>query len=90
MPVYKWLERPTKYFGTVLVPFARVELRRTDGVFQPMALQIDSGAVISTLRRSSAKLLGLALESGRPVDLKSVGGSVTPAFVHEITTRFDP
>ncbi|MFH1110894.1 MAG: DUF5677 domain-containing protein [Planctomycetota bacterium] len=90
MPVYKWQERPTKHFGTVLVPFAKAELQRCDGKFQPIALQIDSGAVISTLRRSSAILLGLALEAGRPVALKSVGGGVSHAFVHNITTRFDP
>jgi hypothetical protein len=90
MPVYKWQERPTKHFGTVLVPFAKAELQRCDGKFQSVALQIDSGAVISTLRRSSAALLGLTLEAGRPVDLKSVGGGVTQAFVHEITARFDP
>ena len=90
MPVYKWQERPTRHFGTVLVPFAKTEIQRCDGKFQPVALQIDSGAVISTLRRSSAALLGLTLESGRPVDLKSIGGVVTRAFVHDITTRFDP
>ena len=90
MPVYKWQERPTKHFGTVLVPFAKADLQRCDGRFQSVALQIDSGAVISTLRRSSATLLGLTLEAGRPVDLKSVGGGVTQAFVHEITARFDP
>ncbi len=90
MPVYKWQERPTKHFGTVLVPFAKAELQRCDGKFQSVALQIDSGAVISTLRRSSATLLGLTLEAGRPVDLKSVGGGVTQAFVHQITARFDP
>jgi len=90
MPVYKWQQRPTKHFGEVLVPFARVELQRGDGIFQPVALQIDSGAVISTLRRSSAALLGLELESGRPIDLRSVSGGITRAFVHEITTQFDP
>ncbi len=90
MPVYKWKERATRHFGTVQVPFAAVELTRSDGVFQSVALQIDSGAVISTLRRSIAALLGLELESGRPVDLRGVGGSVSHAFVHEISTRFDP
>jgi len=90
MPVYKWQERPTRHFGTVLVPFANVELKRHDGKFQPLALQIDSGAVISTLRRSVAELLGLRFEAGKQADLKSVGGAVTRAYVHEITTRFDP
>jgi hypothetical protein len=90
MPVYKWQERPTRHFGTVLVPFANIELQRRDGKFQPLALQIDSGAVISTVRASIAELLELDLEAGRRVDLRSVGGGVTQAFVHEITTRFGP
>ena len=52
-------------------------------------MQVDSGAVVSLLRRSAADLLGVELQSGRKIDLLSIGGSQTDAFVHELKTRFD-
>ncbi len=88
MPVYSWRRRPTKHFGEVWVPYAEVELKQADGHFQAFALQIDSGAVVSLLRRSVAGVLGIDLESGRRIDLASVGGGRTNAYVHEIPSRF--
>lgn len=89
MPVYKWRQRPTRHFGRVWVPFAHLELQGTDGRFQAFALQIDSGATVSLLRRSVAELLGFRLESGQRIDVTGVGGSKTTAFVHELQTRLD-
>ena len=74
MPEYSWRRRPTKRCGDVWVPYAQVEIRRTDGRFQAFVVQIDSGAVVSLLRRSVADLLGLDLQSGRKIDLAAVGG----------------
>lgn len=54
MGVYKWRRRTTQYFGEVWVLFAETESRRADGRFQSFAMQVDSGAVISLLRRSVA------------------------------------
>lgn len=88
MPVYSWRRRPTKHFGDVWVPYAEVEIQQTDGNFQAFALQIDSGAVVSLLRRSVADVLGVDLESGRRIELGSVGGGRTNAYVHEIRSRF--
>jgi hypothetical protein len=87
MPVYKWLRRPTKHFGEVWVPFAHVELQGVDDQFQEFALQVDSGAVVSLLRRSVADVLGLSLQAGKEIDLTAVGGGRTTAYVHLIRTR---
>jgi len=88
MPTYKWRRLPTKHFGEVSVPFAHIELQRSDGCFQRFALQIDSGAVVSLLRRSVADLLGVRLDAGKRIEVTSVGGGATVAYVHELKTRF--
>ncbi len=88
MPVHKWRRRPSKHFGEVWVPFAHVEIQRTDGRFQAFALHVDSGAVVSLLRRSVAELLGVELEAGRQIDVTGVGGARNVAYVHELPTRF--
>jgi len=88
MPVYKWRRRSTKYFGDVWVPLAHIELRASDDRFQAFALQLDSGAVVSLLRRSVGDLLGLDLERGRRAEFASVGGGKTIAYIHELETRF--
>ncbi len=89
MASHEWRRRPTKFFGEVWVPFAQIELRASTGVFRQVLLQVDSGATISLLRRSMGALLGLSPERGRRVELRSVGGAVTPVCIHEIETRFD-
>jgi len=88
MAVHKWRQRQSRHFGTVWVPYAQIELQAVHGVFQPLALQIDSGAIVSILRRSVAALLGIKLEGGRRIELGSVGGGSTVAYAHEIQTKF--
>jgi hypothetical protein len=89
MAVYKWQRRQTRHFGEVSVPLAEIDLQGRSGDFHSFALQIDSGAVVSLLRRSVGDLLGLNLTAGRKVDLVSVGGASTIAYVHNLQTRFD-
>ena len=89
MAIHKWRKVSTRHFGKVWVPLAQVDLRTAQGSFKSFALQIDSGAVVSLLRKSTAASLGISLESGRKIDLSSVGGGGTTAFVHIIQTRFD-
>ena len=89
MPVYKWQRRTTEHFGLVWFPIVRFELETRQGRFRPLALQIDSGAVVSLLRRSSADLLGVSLESGKRIELTSVGDTKTGAYVHNVRTRFN-
>lgn len=89
MPVFDWRLRPTKHFGEVWVPFAQISILGPDGRSQAFAVQIDSGATVSLLRRSVADLLGIDLESGRRIDLTGVGGSRMTAYVHVLETRLD-
>ena len=89
MPVYEWQHRQTKYFGRMLFPLATIQLEGRNGVFQPIAVQVDSGAVISLLRRSLADFLGIALSSGTRIEMSGVGGATTVAYVHSIKTKFD-
>lgn len=88
MPVWAWRRRPTKFFGEVWVPFAQVEFCTPNGGFQAFALQIDSGAIITLLRKSVAELLGIEAEAGRRIELSGVGGAHTVAHVHSIDARF--
>ena len=78
MPVWKWRRRPTRNFGDVWVPFAHIEIQTAEGRFQSVALQADSGAMVSLLRRSVADLLGIQLEQGREIQLSGVGGAHVP------------
>ncbi len=89
MPVWKWRRRPTRNFGNVWVPFAQIAIQTTEGRFQSFALQVDSGAMVSLLRRSVADLLRIQLEQGREIHLSGVGGAHTTAFVHDLNIRFD-
>lgn len=89
MSVQKWRRRRTKYFGEIWVPYAHVELRDADDRFHALAIQVDSGAVISLLRRSVAEILQIQLESGRQIELGGVGGAKTTAYIHTLFTRFD-
>jgi hypothetical protein len=89
MGVYKWRKRKTQHFGDVWVPYAEVGLVRPDNAkIQSFAIQIDSGAVVSLLRRSVADLLGLDLKAGREITLGSVGGSEVTAYVHNLDCQF--
>ena len=89
MPVYSWRRRPTRHFGDVWVPVGYIEVRAAGGKFQGFAVQIDSGAVVSLLRRSVAELLGIELAAGRRIELSGVGGASTAAYVHELEARFN-
>lgn len=84
---FAWRRRATRHFGDQWVPFAEIGLRTTSGKWRTFAVQVDTGAVISVLHRSAADLLGIQLQSGRPVDLVSVGSSPRPYFVHEVPAR---
>jgi len=67
---------------------ADLDLRTPAGSFKSLALRIDSGAIISLLRRSTAASLGITPHRGRPVELSGVGGGKASGFIHMIETRF--
>lgn len=89
MAAFSWQIRPTVHFGQVWVPILPISLQAIDGSFQTIALQYDTGAVVSLLRCSIATLLGIDRLSGRPIELTSVGGASTAAHVHHIMTKFE-
>jgi hypothetical protein len=92
MGPFEWRLRHTRYFGRVFVPFAEVILvpRQAGGKPHKVLLQVDSGAIVSTLRRSAADLLGLRLEGGRRVELGGVAGGHVVAWVHELHVGLFP
>ena len=79
MACFEWVRQPTKWFGDVWAPVAEITLKGADAKAHKIALHIDTGAVITLLRRSVADLLGLDLTTGREITLGSVGGSTTTA-----------
>lgn len=89
MAVFEWRRRSTKNFGEVLVPFAEVILEGQNARRRKLALQVDSGAVVSLLRRSVADLLGVCYEDGQELKLSSVSGGATLARLHEVRTSID-
>jgi len=89
MPVYDWQLRPTRHFGQVWVPIAELELFGSNGKPQYVAMQIDTGAVVSLLRKSMADLLAIPLESGRLIEVIGIGGTPTIAYVHSVRARFN-
>lgn len=89
MAVYSWRRRKTRNFGEVWVPFAEIELRRPGGKSQSFAMQLDSGAVISLLRRSVATLLGVQFDEGKKIELGAVGGNGIIAYQHDLEFRFN-
>lgn len=86
MAYFEWTRRLTEYFGEVHFPIANVRLRRGDGGLEGFAIPLDSGAVISLLRRSVADVLGLNWENGRRVELGGIAGQRFRAHVHQVET----
>ncbi|HEY3241811.1 MAG TPA: retroviral-like aspartic protease family protein [Phycisphaerae bacterium] len=68
---------------------ASIELLDASGQPHGVIVQVDSGAVISLLRRSVADELGLSLHNGQRVGLGGVGGGEVQAHVHVLSARFD-
>ncbi len=90
MPAFAWRRRPTRYFGEQWVPFAEVELRGGDDRWRQFSVAIDTGAVISLMKRSAGDLLGVDPESGQRVELFSVGGNPVLLTLHRLIVRMGP
>lgn len=87
MPAFAWRKRATRHFGEQWVPIAHLQLQDVRGAWREFALQIDTGAVITTLARSAADLLGIDFQRGAALELVSVGGSVNRFSLHEVPAR---
>ena len=84
---FAWRARETEHFGQQWYPFAEVRLLTARQRWRPFAFQIDTGAMITVLRRSAAEHLGLPLASGMPIELGGVGGPLRRYFVHPLQAR---
>ncbi len=89
MALQKWKRRRTRYFGESWIPYAQIEVLDASKRRQALILQIDTGAVVSLLRKSMAGVLGLIPDAGRPVELGGVGGGGVKAYVHDVDVWFD-
>ena len=87
MATFAWRVRETEHFGQQWYPFAEVKLFTVRQRWRPFAFQIDTGAVITVLRRSAAEHLGLLLTGGVPIKLGGVGGPPRLYYVHRLTAR---
>ena len=82
MPQFAWRRRVTRHFGEQWVPFADLSLQAISGRWRELSVQVDSGAVLSVLKRSAADLLGIHLEAGESIDLAGIGAPARRYFIH--------
>ena len=87
MPVFAWRRRMTRHFGEQWTPFAELDLKTVSGHWRAISVQVDIGAVVSVVRRSTAELLGIVLEKGEPIDLAGIGAEPRKYFLHRIPAR---
>ena len=87
MAAFLWRKRATRHFGEVWRPTSVLDLFSAGNRWVSFRCEVDSGAVVSLLRRGAADVLGLTWEDGRLVTLTSVGGQTTEARVFELTAR---
>lgn len=86
---YAWNRRRSSYDELVWVSIVRVFLDDVLGRRHDVDAQLDTGAVISVFRRSVAALLGLRLEGGRAIRLRSVAHGELRACVHPVRLAVD-
>ena len=87
MNPFAWRRRPTRHFGEQWVPFAEMHLKSSRGRWRAFSVQVDTGAVISLLTRSTAEFLGVDLNAGEPIKLVGVGGASRRYFVHRLPAK---
>ena len=88
MASFEWLSKPSSNFGNAWVPIAIMQLQSSRGRYRSFQGILDSGSVVTLLRKSAADELGLTWDAGRPISLTNVGGGQTEAYVHELNMRF--
>ena len=87
MASFDWRRRPTRHSGDQWVAFAELRLLSASGRSRLFSVQIDTGAVVTVLRRSAAQLLGIDPRAGEQIDLVSVGGPPSAYSVHPVRVR---
>ena len=80
---FSFSRQKSKAFGYIARPIIRLALRAGGGeVFETTAL-LDSGADISMLSPSVARIMGINLRKGRRRVLRGLGGEIE-AYVHRV------
>lgn len=87
MPSFAWRRRMTRHFGEQWTPFAELDLKSVSGHWCVVSVQVDTGAVVSVFRRSTAKLLGINLGDGVPIDLAGIGAVPRTYYLHRLSAR---
>lgn len=87
MAAFEWREKESPHFGRVWVSVIVAEFQSTSGTFKKLHMVVDSGAIVTFVRRSFAEELGVELESGRPNRLANATGGHSEAFVHDLAIR---
>lgn len=67
-----------------VLPVAEVGFKSKSGERFSLFLIIDSGATISALPKSDAKILGVEAEKGKPVMISGIGGEKILSWQHNI------
>jgi len=68
-------------------PAAEVFFPTTDGEWAPALLLIDSGAAISALPKSDAKVLGITAEKGTRMTIRGIGQRPLVGWRHELSVQ---
>ena len=87
MASFRWKRADSARFGSTWLAVADVEFRDAEGDWRPFALTIDTGSVITLLRRSALDLLGLDWTAGREVELNPVGPAVLQGKALDLACR---
>jgi hypothetical protein len=86
--IFKYTPEPTKT-GIIHRPTARILLQSTKNEWYAFRVYIDSGADMSLLTKTDAKLLGLDLYKGEYRPIIGVGKTLIPAYTHRIKMKIE-
>ena len=88
MPSFNWKEVPSTSFGATSIPVAGVRFKDVSGSWKALELVVDSGALVSLVKRSFGDLLGLKLSEGEPIELAGIKkGAKVHAYVHRLPIK---
>ena len=62
-------------------------MKKKTGGWQEFWVDVDSGAVVSFFNKDDCKTLGYELKDGSFCEIKSVGGTVMPCYIHSLDMK---
>jgi hypothetical protein len=84
---YEWKPQRSRFFGTVYVPVCTLSVRDRQDRWRDIEVIVDSGAVVTLLKRSFGDWVGLNVPSGKPIRLSGITPPGVEAFVHDLAVR---